>query len=104
MTRNIIDAIKEQYPMDQVTPTEKAQIVVLFTYGPQHIARYSTTQKAEKAYKALKVAWAKWEKDGSVNHFNMDGDMFASTIDLANVLTISYVDHAKRAKFIPIPA
>lgn len=83
------------------TPTEKAQIVIMFTYGNQNIFRFSTTKRAEKECKALLEAWKKVGPD-SKQH-NVNGDMFVGTVDLYQVASICYVDHAKRNKFVPIP-
>jgi hypothetical protein len=100
MTRNIVDIIKEQQVNDQPTPTEKAQIVVMYTYGATNIFRFNSVKKGEKEYKSLLAAWKQYSS--GVQHHDVDGDMFVGRIDLAHVVSICFVDHAKRAKFTPI--
>jgi len=98
---NIVDIMREQ--MNQPappTPTEKAQIVFVYTTPQQPtVMRYNTTKKAEKEYKAVVKAWGS-QSQGSLR--DIDADMFIATIDLSQVACICYVDHAKRAKFVPI--
>lgn len=95
--------------MNQVTPptpTEKSQIVVGYNVPIQAlIMRFSTVKKGQKEYQALKKAWAKYvnRKNDAVSLMHdIGGDMFVSTIDLSCTSTISFVDHAKREKFIPV--
>lgn len=80
-------------------PTEKAQIVIIYT-SPQQptVMRYNTTKKAEKEYKTVVKAWGS-QSQGSLH--DIDADMFIATIDLSQVACVCYVDHAKRAKFVP---
>ncbi len=87
------------------TPTEKAQLVLLYA-TTQHvtIARFSSVKKAEKAHKAIVDAWDRHKMKAGPALFDIDGDMFVCTVDLSQVACISYVDHAKLAKFVPIPA
>lgn len=96
--------------MNQPTPpepTEKAQIaVVLTTPQPPPVFRFNSLKKAEKEYKALKAAWIKqrtWDGGNKVpaRMHDVDGDMFISTIDLTQIACMSFVDIAKRTKFIP---
>jgi hypothetical protein len=100
VTRNIIDIIKEN-TMDQPTPTEKAQIVVMFTYGATNIFRFNTVKKAEKEYAKLLKAWSNSNTAGKQHA--VDGDMFVGAVDLYQITSVCIVDHAKRAKFVPIP-
>jgi hypothetical protein len=100
VTRNIIDVIKEQTMNDQPTPTEKAQIVIMFTCGANNIFRFNTAKKAEKEYQSLLTAWKKSAPDGG--YHSIAADMFAGTVDLWQVTSVCYVDHAKRNKFVPI--
>jgi len=100
---NIVDLIRNA-PVEQQppTPTEKAQIVIFYT-SPQQptIVRYNTTKKAEKELDKLKSKWRK--RDSADPIHDVDGDMFICTVDLTQVACVCYVDHAKRAKFVPIP-
>lgn len=104
---NIIDLIKEQTKMnDQPTPTERSQIVINFSSpSPTLVMRFSSVKKGEKEYDRLKKAWGKWSSDIQSDHtlHDIDGDMFIATVDLSCTATIAFVDHAKRAKFIPAP-
>jgi len=106
---NIVDLIKEQTKMnDQPTPTEKFQIVIVWiTPQPPNVQRFNSVKKGMKEFEALRKAWAKWlaEIDNKVPRlYDIDGDMFFSCIDLAQIAQISYVDLAKKAKFVPYPA
>lgn len=105
MTRHILDIIKEQTVIESTSaPTEKAQIVVMFTYGNQNIFRFASVKKAEKEYKALVKAWDLCKaRGGGPSLFDLDGDMFVGAVDLSQVTSVCFVDHAKRAKFTPIP-
>lgn len=99
MTRNIIDVIKEQQMNDQAQPTEKAQIVVLYTYGATNVFRFNTVKKGEKEYATLYKAW----KDNATTFKThaVSGDMFDGVVDLSCIVSICFIDHAKRMKFIP---
>jgi hypothetical protein len=104
MTRHILDVIKENQMNQPPEPTEKAQIAIMFTYGAQNIVRYSTTKKAEKEYKGLLDALAGYRKKGFDHNLalhTLNGDMFVTTFDLSSIIAVSYVDIAKRVKFIP---
>lgn len=79
-----------------VEVSERAQIVVQPRFGQSLVLRYRKAAVAEKDYKLLVKAWS----DKIL--FHVSSDMFVSTIDLSEVVFISLVDHAKRAKFIPI--
>lgn len=88
----------------QPQPTEKAQIVVAYTTGaPSLVLRYSKVDDAKKVYKKLREIW----KASHVNKYEIVIDanctMFDANIRLDTVCSIAFVDHAKRAKFIPIP-
>jgi hypothetical protein len=85
--------------------TEKAQIVIAFQYSNM-VLRFSSTKKGFKEYTTLLKAWAKWqsskfENGKSVRLHPIDGDMFVSTIDLAGIVHVDYIDIAKRMKFVP---
>lgn len=85
-------------------PTEKAQIVIMFTYGNQNIFRYSAAKKAEKQHKELVRAWDLCKaRGGGPALYELDADMFVGNVDLSQVASICFVDHAKRNKFVPIP-
>jgi hypothetical protein len=108
---NIVDLIKEQQMKEptQPTPTEKFQIVIVWiTPQPPNIQRFNSVKKGMKVFEAMCKAWeahlAPYEpkRKPAPLLFNIDGDMFFSCIDLSQVAQISYVDHAKRAKFIPV--
>lgn len=102
MTQNIIDIIKEQKvnEQSQPQPTEKAQFVVHYTYGATIVFRFNTVKKGEKEYKALLTAWK--NNATTFKTHAVDADMFIGTVDLSSIVGICFVDHAKRAKFIPI--
>lgn len=98
--------------MNEPTPTEKSQIVVNYTFAsPAPVFRFNSVKKGEKEFAKLKNAWsaysdwmyqqAKGKKPS--RHHDVDGDMFVSTIDLACIACLSFVDLPKRAKFIPAP-
>lgn len=99
---NIVDIMREQ--MNQPlppTPTEKAQIVIVFKSPIQPaIVRFNSVKKAEKAYEAIAKAWGA-QSQGLLH--DIGGDMFICTVNLEHVAYIAYADHAKRAKFVPIP-
>lgn len=104
MTRNIVDIINEKADkMAEPTPTEKAQIVVTYSTGHGTIYRFSTVKKGEKEYKML---LKEWHAAGSLENalHEINGDMFIGTVDLAAVVGVAFIDHAKRNKFVPIPA
>lgn len=107
---NIVDLIRER-EMNQPqpappVPTEKFQIVVVWTTPqPPNVQRFNSVKKGMKEFNGITKAWAKWinrHNDVVPRLYDMDGDMFFSCIDLSQVAQISYVDHAKRAKFVPI--
>lgn len=101
---NIVDLIKEQHVNDQPTPTEKSQIVIYWVHpSPNLVARFNSLKKGEKEYDKLKKAWSKWAVNVQDDHMmhDIDGDMFITTIDLSQIAAINFIDHAKRAKFIP---
>lgn len=90
----------------QPTPTEKFQIVIVWvTPQPPNVQRFNSVKKGIKEFEALRKAWAKWCGDVQHDHLlhDIDGDMFFSCIDLSQIAQVSYVDLAKRAKFIPAP-
>ncbi len=79
-------------------PTEKAQIVIVFSSTPQNLVlRFASVKKAEKEHTKLLKAWDL----GSSRLHKIDGDMFISTVDLLHVTAVSLVDHKIAGKFIP---
>lgn len=106
---NIVDLIKEQHVNDQPTPTEKSQIVIYWVHpSPNLVARFNSLKKGERAYDKLKKEWSTWRtamlegaKKFPPQLVDIDGDMFITTIDLSQIAAINFIDHAKRAKFIP---
>lgn len=88
----------------QPVPTERAQIVIAYN-TPQApiIMRYNKTAKGVLVFAKLRKAWFAYCKrsDGSHELFDLDADMFSSVIDLSQIATISFVEHAVRNKFIP---
>jgi hypothetical protein len=102
---NITDLIKER-AMNEPAPTEKFQIVIVWTTPqPPNIQRFNSVKKGTKEFEVMKKAWAKWLTDNdnkAPRLHDIDGDMFFSCIDLAQVAQISYVDIAKKAKFVPV--
>jgi hypothetical protein len=70
------------------------------------IHRFNSVKKGMAAFKDLRKAWEKWivsrlTEKASPRLYSIDGDMFFSCVDLYQVAQISYVDLAKRAKFVP---
>jgi hypothetical protein len=104
MSPNIIDLIKEQHPVTENTPvpTEKAQIVVLYTSGATNIFRYNTVKKAQKEYDTIWNGWEKYFVKQGPRLRDVDADMFSGIIDFTQLTSVCLVDHAKRNKFIPI--
>lgn len=104
---HILDMIGPPQMNAPVTPTEKSQIVIAYT-SPQMplVVRFSSVKKGEAAYKAMRKAWVAWLNGAHTKPhdtlFDVNGDMFISCIDLARIASISFVDHVKREKFIPI--
>lgn len=94
--------------MNEVTPapTEKSQIVVAYTSPqPTLVVRFSSVKKGEKEFDSLKKAWGKWVSrynDDMPRLYDINGDMFITTVDMYNVASVSFVDHVKRAKFTPV--
>lgn len=103
MTRHILDMIQEQQMVRPPEPTERSQIGIMSGHGYHNIVRFSTLKKGEKEYKALKAAWSKYRNSGRSNGALHDiaGDMHITTVDLDAIVAISFVDIAKRVKFIP---
>ena len=105
---NILDLVKEPHPMNTPAPvpTEKAQIVIRFdSPQPPCICRYSTSAKGFSAFNAVKKAWTTERKcltGKEPSIYNMPHDMFETCVDLSRVISIEYVDMAKRNKFVPI--
>jgi hypothetical protein len=105
---NILDLAMEQQmnnqANDQVVSTEKSQIVVSYNVAvPALVLRFNSVKKGKKEYIKLVEAWALYKAKNSDPYLHdVDGDMFISTIDLWAMATVSFVDHAKRAKFIPV--
>lgn len=106
---NLIERAKMNQPVQQPVPTEKSQIVIAYTISqPSLVVRFNTVKKGEKAFKELKKAWFAWyatyepSKKLPPRFANIDADMFVSCIDLSCVASISFVDHVKREKFVPI--
>ncbi len=97
MTRNVVDVIKENQSVPQIT--EKAQIMVQFSAGSHIIFRFNSLKKAEKEYKVLAAAWKKVGPGKQVH--DVDGDMFIGTVDLYSITNICFTDIAKRMKFVP---
>ena len=90
-----------------VTPTEKAQISIVWTTPqPPCQARFATLKKGKAEFAALKKAWQKWltwegETKQPIQLHDIDGDMFITTIDLSAIQSINFIDIEKRSKFIP---
>ena len=112
---HILDIAREQMmqpaPTPLPTPTEKSQIVIHYgTPHPSLVCRFNSVKKGEKEYAKLRKAWDKWQvvkfggpaKEYSGRLHDIDGDMFITTVDLAAMASINFVDHAKQAKFIPV--
>ena len=92
----------------QPTPTEKFQIVIVWTTPqPPNVQRFNSVKKGMKVFEAMKKAWEKhlgsWDPKNKQppQLFDIDGDMFLTMIDLSQIAAINFIDHAKRAKFIP---
>jgi hypothetical protein len=94
--------MNQQEPTQQ-EPTEKSQIVVMYGGATNTvILRFSSLKKGQQEHVALKKAWKLWHKTGdSASLHDVNGDMFVSTVNLSSIEAISFVDHKKRAKFIP---
>ncbi len=81
-------------------PTEKAQIVIVFSSTPQNLVlRFASVKKAEKEHAKLLKAWGSMTSSSRLH--KIDGDMFISTVDLFHVTAVSLVDHKIAGKFIP---
>jgi len=106
MTRNIVDVIQEQ-AMNQPTPTEKSQLLVTFASNAQIMFRFNSVKKGEKERDKLIKAWDMSKARGGIGQgpalHHVSADMFSGDVDLTKVLYVCFVDHAKHAKFIPIP-
>jgi hypothetical protein len=97
---NIVNLIKEQAAMADIAPTpkapdEKAQIVIHFMDCDALVLRFRKTKDAEALYKKLIPLV------GTSGVHACKTDMFDSTICFRNAVSVSYVDHAKRNKFVP---
>jgi hypothetical protein len=80
-------------------PTEKAQIVVMFGgIGQNVVVRFATLKKAEKELSKLLKAWT---SPTTTKHHTIAGDMFSTTVDLYDIISVSLVDHKVAGKFIP---
>lgn len=97
-------------PVQEPTPTENAQIMVLFdTAGTSVIYRFNVAKKGRKVYDAMAKAWK--DRGGRVydtsrrkapsQFFDVEADMFDGSVDLDRVISISWVEWPKRGKFIP---
>lgn len=97
---NIVDLIRNApVEQQQPTPTEKAQIVVIFSTPQQPlILRSNSVKKGERAYTKLIQAWSE-----NLTICEVATDMFECTIDLRQVSAVCFVDHVRRNKFVPIP-
>ncbi len=81
-------------------PTEKAQIVIMFSgVGQNVVVRFATLKKAEKEHAKLIKAWSAPNTSNKLH--TIAGDMFATTVDLYSVINVSMVDHKIAGKFIP---
>lgn len=101
---NIVDLIRNAPVEQQPTPTEKAQIVIMFTSPqPPAIPRYASVKKGEKEFAKLKKAWDLCKVGAGPHLHDMSGDMYICTIDLTQIAVICFINHAERNKFVPIP-
>lgn len=107
---NIVDLARANMNQPtEPTPTENAQIMVLFdTAGTSVIYRFNVAKKGRKVYDALLKAWKqRGEYLHSVDstkkpqYYDVEADMFDGCVDLDRVISISWVEWPKRGKFFP---
>lgn len=100
------EQMNQPAPVAPPTPTEKSQVVILFTNNSSQILRFSSLKRGEKAYATLLSKWSKWKGATAPSAnlrsiYEIKADMFDAAVDLNTVVSVSFVDHVKRSKFVP---
>ena len=86
----------EREAMNTPTPTEKSQIVIHFINAQTMILRFNSVKEGRAAFDKIKKA-----KAGEAVH--IEKGMFEAVVAADAIGGMAFVDHDKRAKFIPIP-
>ncbi len=106
MMDNIVDILKREPMQEEPTPTENAQVMVMYDVPVQPlIFRFNKAKDGRKAYDAMVKAWntrARWAADKEPPQiFEVKSDIFDGHVDLDRVISINFVEWPKRGKFFP---